>query len=198
LAKSYFGLAHHYARSLFERPKLIIVSGLPGVGKTHIAERLVLKKNWFHLKTDFIRKELAGLDIEEHYYEHPTLYSSVMSLKTYKEMMRRAEIYLRAGKAVILDATFNKRKPRQEAFELAKRLKIKAWYIHFTCPEEVVLQRLEKRSREISASDATQEVYFKIKGNFETFGTTYKPHLVIDTTEDEKKIFEKLDRLVAD
>ncbi len=198
LAKRYVDLASYYSRCLFETPKLIIVSGLPGVGKTYCAERLAQKKNWFHLKTDFIRKELAGLDIEKHYYDRPKLYSPAMSLKTYQEMMRRAERYLRAGKSVLLDATFNKRTPRQEAFELAKRLKIKAWYIHFTCPEEVVLQRLEKRSREISASDATQEVYFKMKGNFETFGNKYKPHAIIDTTEDPEKIFEKLDRFFSE
>jgi aminoglycoside phosphotransferase family enzyme/predicted kinase len=194
-AKSYFALAQHYAHSLFEKPKLVIVSGLPGVGKTYIAERLAERNNWYHLKTDFIRKKLAGLDIEQHYYDHPTLYSPEMSLKTYQEMMRRAEVYLKAGKSVILDATFNKKKPREETFALAQKLNVKVCYIHFTCPEEIVLQRLEKRSREISASDATKEVYFKMKGNFETFGNKYGPLLIIDTTDDLGKILEKVEEL---
>lgn len=196
MAKSYFDLAHHYAKSLFEEPRLVIISGLPGVGKSYIAERLARRWNWLHLRTDFIRKELAGLSIEEHYYGDMKLYSPQMSLKTYKEMMRRAELYLRMGKSCILDATFNRREPREEAFQLAKRLNIKAHYIHFICPEEVVLQRLQKRSGEVSASDATPEVYFKMKEDFEPF-EQYKPQLIIDTTEDSEAILESLEALIS-
>lgn len=195
VARSYFELAHDYSNSLFEEPRLIIVSGLPGVGKTHIAKRLAKRWNWFHLTTDVIRKELAGLPIEEHYYGDLKLYSPEMSLKAYKEMLRRAEIYIRAGKGCILDATFNKREPREEAFQLAERLNIKAHYIHFICPEDAVLQRLQKRSGEVSASDATPEVYFKMKENFEPF-EPYKPHLIIDTTEDLEVILKKIETLI--
>jgi len=196
VARSYFNLARYYSKSLFEEPKLVVVSGLPGVGKTYIAERLAKRCNWFHLTTDVIRKELAGLSIEEHYYGDPKLYSQEMSSKTYKEMMRRAEAYLRAGKTCILDATFNKREPRQEAIQLAERLNTKLYHIHFICPQDTVLRRLERRSGEVSASDATPEVYFKMKEDFEPF-EPYKPHSIIDTTEDLEAILKRVEALIS-
>ena len=60
-AKSYFALAHSYAQA-FSRPNMVLVIGLMGSGKTHVAEELARRWSMVHISSDVTRKTLAGLD----------------------------------------------------------------------------------------------------------------------------------------
>jgi len=194
IAKRYFHLAHLYTRNFFKKPRLIVVMGLPGVGKSYLAERLARKINAHHLRTDFIRKELAGVRLEEFKGTgfEKGIYSTQMSKKTYNELFRRTEEYLLQGKTCILDATFQKDSGRNRAVDLARRLDIEPLFIHCICPEGVVLKRMEKRLKEISASDATPRVYYKMREVFKP-PSRRLPNLVrIDTSEDIEKVIEEL------
>lgn len=194
IAKKYFHLAHLYTRNFFKKSRLIIVMGLPGVGKSYLAEKLAIRMNAHHLRTDFIRKELTGIALEEFKGTgfEKGIYSTEMSRKTYNELFRRAEEYLLQGKTCILDATFLRNNGRNRAVDLAKKLGIEPLFIHCVCPEKVVLERMEKRSKGVSASDATPRVYFKMKEVFRPPSRRLPNLIRIDTSEDVEEVIGKL------
>lgn len=194
IAKKYFHLAHLYTRNFFKKSRLIVVMGLPGVGKSYFAERLANRINAHHLRTDFIRKELAGISLEEFKGTgfEKGIYSTQMSKKTYNELFRRAEEYLLKGKTCILDATFQKSNGRNRAVDLAKRLDIEPLFIHCVCPEKIVLKRMEKRSKEISASDATPKIYYKMREVFRPPSRRLPNLIRVDTSGDIEETIGKL------
>lgn len=194
-AKSYFNLSYLYSKSFFEKPKLIAMMGLPGVGKTYVANRLGAELNCFNLKTDVIRKDIAGIPVEEHIQcsFRKGIYSKNASFDTYTEMFKKAEKYLRYGKSCILDATFAKKDMLQKVVELADRLNLECRVIHCKCSDEVVLNRLKKRKKEIDASDATEEIYYKMKKISEP---PEIPVIEIDTSQEIGKIIKKIIRCI--
>ncbi|MEO0076929.1 MAG: AAA family ATPase, partial [candidate division WOR-3 bacterium] len=101
-AKKYFALADKYAQNLFVSPKLIMIMGLPGVGKTYLAQHLSNEILAFHLSSDIIRKEITNTPIEKHCFEGygKGIYAPEVSKKTYEELYRRAGNYLSQKKSV--------------------------------------------------------------------------------------------------
>jgi hypothetical protein len=168
-AKEYFALADKYAKNLHAKPKLIMVMGLPGVGKTYLAQHLADRIGGYHLCTDIIRKEITNTPIETHRFEGPGkgIYASEVSQRTYNEMYRRTENFLAQGKTAIIDATFSLEKSRNIARAIAEKHHVPLYIINCTCPEKVVLYRMHKRKSEFSLSDATPEIYYRMKGYFE-------------------------------
>jgi aminoglycoside phosphotransferase family enzyme len=60
-AGRYFSLARSLAEA-DSRPRLIIVGGLPGTGKSTVARTLATRLGAAYLNSDVVRKELAGLE----------------------------------------------------------------------------------------------------------------------------------------
>lgn len=183
IAKEYFDLSYKYAHNLSSKPILIMIMGLPGVGKTYLAQHLAAKIQAFHLCTDIIRKEITSTPIEEHRFEGygKGIYSREVSGQTYKELYRRAENYLAQSRTCIIDATFSWEKSRADFKKLAQKYNVQFYMINCTCPEKVVLARM-KRRREFSLSDATPAIYYKIKNNFDEVETKQN-YFVIDTSK---------------
>jgi hypothetical protein len=182
-ARSYFRLAAGYAQGLFDRPALILMMGLPGVGKTFLADRLTRKLNCYHLRSDIIRKELTDVPVGEHKFGGVGrgIYASTISARTYAEMHARAAIYLAAGRSVILDATFSFDSGREKARKLAEKHDARFLMINCVCPVKKALQRISQRAHGFSFSDATPEVYFHIRKTFQP--ARRSKHLVTaDTT----------------
>jgi len=194
-AKEYFTLANKYAKNLHAKPKLIMVMGLPGVGKTYLAQRLAECVHAYHLCTDIIRKEITNTPIEMHRFEGygKGIYTSEASQRTYDEMYRRTESFLAQGKTAIIDATFSWEKSRNIARAIAEKHHVPLYIINCTCPEKVVLARMKKREKEFSLSDATPEVYFRMKGYFEKVKNN-KNYLEINTNQPIKKSLAKITR----
>jgi hypothetical protein len=160
---------------------IVIVCGLPGVGKTTFAKKLAPLINAIVLSTDKIRKELI---------ESPTYEKEERKL-IYDVMILLAKYLHISGTNCILDATFNKEDSRKE---VKKKLGIqdkKFFVIECVCPENVVIPRLKDRKHDYS--DADIEVYQKMKKIYEP--VTGK-HITIDTSQDSeynaKLIFKQL------
>ncbi len=90
------------------KPCLILVAGLPGAGKSTLARALAERGHFHVIRSDVVRKELAGLADAQ-----PTpaplrdiLYSLEWNERTYGECLRQAELLLDNGERVIVDATF--------------------------------------------------------------------------------------------
>ena len=192
-ARHYFALAANYAKNLFSCPGLIVMIGLPGVGKTYFAQKLAQRINAAHLRSDIIRKELMAVSIGEHHYTGygKGIYTSSISALTYDEMYNRARIYLSQGKSCILDATFSLSKARHTAARIAKEYKVRFLMVYCHCPDKVVFKRMAKREHEFDFSDANPEVYQAMKRNFDPLPRV-KNVIKVDTSKPLKPAVRKI------
>jgi uncharacterized protein len=193
-AKRYFELAKRYAQNLVTTPKLIIMIGLPGVGKTHFALQLADKINAYLLRSDIIRKELMNVPLRQHHYTGygSGIYKGNISARTYDEMYKRARIFLTQGKTCILDATFSLAKARTAAEEIAREFKVPFLMVHCFCPDKIVFKRMAHRARGFDFSDATPEVYLRMKKNFDPVHRSQNV-VKVDTSKPLKPLIRKIE-----
>lgn len=151
---------------------IVIICGLPGVGKTTFAKKLAPLINATILSTDKIRKELIS---------SPTYEKDERRL-IYDIMILLAKYLYDSGTNCILDATFNREESR---IEVKKKLGIQdkdSFVIECMCPENIIISRLKERKNDYS--DAGIEVYQKMKKIYEN---VKGKHITIDTTLDPEK-----------
>ncbi len=170
-AKSYFDLAHSYAKQAIPRPLLILMTGLMGSGKTYLSERLAARWQMAHISSDVTRKALAGIGSTERRYEDfgKGIYSPAFTRRTYDAMLEQARERLRGGESVILDASFSKRDERQQALDMAKDVGAAALVVECAAPDDEIARRLTRRveGREPTASDGRLELYYQQKAVWE-------------------------------
>lgn len=146
---------------------IIIICGLPGVGKTTVAKELAPLLNGVILSTDKIRKELFSKPMYGR-RERRLIYDVMILMAKYLDMV---------GINCILDATFTRESSRRE---IKKKLGLASKDIHIIeciCPEDIVLSRLRQRKNDYS--DADFSVYRKMKRIYEH---VRGEHMTIDTS----------------
>ena len=141
------------------RPCLVLVGGLPGTGKSTLARGLAAQAGFCVVRSDAVRKELAGLSAQT---PAPSpfgegLYSPAWTERTYAECLRRAEALVFEGKRVVVDASFAEERMRLAFSELAARFALPVLFLRCNTDPEVVRQRL--RGRVGDPSDADWRVY---------------------------------------
>jgi len=149
-------LAHAFARPAPRKPWLLCVAGLPGSGKTTLAESIGLVTEAPVVSSDWLRKRWAGVPLYER--GEPSLYSDASNRRTLSALLQSAGSVLDSGRPVILDATFTRQDWRRAAFDFAAARGVDALFIEAVCPEEVLRQRLRARETESSVSDARESL----------------------------------------
>lgn len=150
---------------------LVLVCGLPGTGKSTVAERIAELLPARLLRTDVVRKEL---------FPEPT-YAAAESAAVYDELFDRARDLLDADEHVVLDATFRQRALRERAAGVAAAADVEFRLVRVTCDEPVVRERIRKRQRhEDDESDADFAVYNQLKEEFEPIEGD--DHVVVDNS----------------
>jgi aminoglycoside phosphotransferase family enzyme/predicted kinase len=144
------------------RPALVLIGGLPGTGKSTLARHLSATDHFIVLRTDEIRKQLAGVrPLESQRTEFGVgIYSDEWTRRTYAEVQHRAEELLFQGQRVIVDATFGEDSLRQSFLEAADRWCVPVLWLECRADPEVSRQRLQKRRGD--ASDADWAVYQRL------------------------------------
>jgi predicted kinase len=194
-ARRYFHLAQRYAAGQ-RGPRLIVMSGLTGTGKSTLARALAEVLPADVIDSDTTRKRLAGLEPgsrQEPGFEGG-IYSREMSNKVYEALLDRAATSLARGSTVILDATYLRRDDRQRARELARDTGARLFFAGCDAPQAAVRERLEARSRDPErVSDGRWEIYTAQRKEFEPFDDIDDPELVrVDTLEPLGKQLESV------
>ena len=179
---------------------LVVVCGLIGTGKSTLSAGLAKATGFKVLRSDELRKGVAGLDKKEHSYEPfgEGIYSREFFDATYKLLLKEASRLLENGNGIILDASFKKEKYRSEARKIADSFKIPFLLIECRCCDEVIKQRLAKREREgVDISDGRWPVFLKQKSDFESITEISKrEHLIIDTHKEMDDNLKEILRVI--
>lgn len=167
------------AESSAEAGRVVVVCGLPGAGKTTVAERVTDRVGATRLRTDVIRKEL---------FSAPE-YTDEESAAVYDELFARTRRLVADGDPVVLDATFSDRANRERARDLAATLDAPFDLVEVVCAESVVEQRIRRRTDD--ESDADVEVH-------RTFRDLFDPiegeHVVVDNSGDLSATHRQVDQ----
>jgi len=158
-ARGLLGLCdEHLGRA---RVRLVAVGGLPGTGKTTLARGIGDRLGWPVLRSDEIRKELAGLPPSE-----PArapygrgLYTGEATEATYAELVHRAVALAGLGTSAVLDASWIRAEHRRRLRRAAAGVHAELVELRCVAPPGVAAERIGARLRRRSdASDATAEV----------------------------------------
>ena len=180
----------HLLRSLGELPEpvaeptLIIISGLPGTGKSYLSKRLAERVPFLVLESDALRKTLFSL---------PS-YSFRESTQLFRTIHRLLRELLNKGIPLILDATNLSERFREQLYSIADCLNVRLILVRVEAPPEVVYQRLEDRARDTeSMSDADWAVYRRMRPLVDRIR---RNHYVVDTSRDITPVLDKIVREV--
>ncbi len=155
-------------------PALVVLSGLPGSGKSYFCHRLASRYPMARLESDALRKALFG---------QPT-YSADESRRLFSACHLVLDRLLARGIAAILDATNLREMHRHQAYRIADAHKAKLVLVHLQASPAVVHERLQARVKGLHSqdpSDAGPEVYERMQRDVEPIG---RPHISVDTSAD--------------
>lgn len=168
------------------QPALIVVSGLPGTGKSHFCDQLAERLPLVILNSDMLRKTL---------FPSPS-YRAEESGQLFQAIHRLIEDLLKKGIPLVLDATNLSERYREHLYRIADRQKARLILVRVEAPAEVVYERLQARSGEDypeNHSDADWSVFQKLKPTVEHIR---RRHFTVDTSQDITPVLKKIVREV--
>jgi aminoglycoside phosphotransferase family enzyme/predicted kinase len=161
-----FALAHAYCQPRVGLRPVVAVGGLIGAGKSTLAHSLGRSLRVPVIDSDRTRKALAGVRATDQ--ASADFYTEAFTRQAYEEVFRRAEVVLRSGRGVVLDATFRSRDLRLRARELAMRHERPFRFVEAVCDDATLRARLRARAAAGgSVSDATEELLERFRREFE-------------------------------
>jgi aminoglycoside phosphotransferase family enzyme/predicted kinase len=177
-ARTCFLLALATGRPPLVPAMVVAVGGLPGSGKTTIADKLSFGLGCPTIDADRTRKNLFGVapttSLRSPAWQGA--YDPAVSDRVYGEMIRRAEAVLDSGRSVVLDASFRSVELRAAARDLARRHGLAFRFVECVAPAEVCATRLATRASMPSVSDAGVAEY-------EALARSYVPPRELDESE---------------
>ena len=171
---------------------LLITVGLPATWKTETSEEVSRIKGYPILRSDLIRLEvLKG----ENVFDQKIAGNMGKRLSVYDEMFRRAdELAAKSKTGFIMDATFVTQDLRRRAAKIAAKHGLAFVILQTSCPQEVSVSRLQRRTKEKYESNAlTIDAYLANLKKFEPVDVAdlkkLNPdlkiiHLTVDTCHD--------------
>jgi aminoglycoside phosphotransferase family enzyme/predicted kinase len=179
-AKAYWRLALGELENPGQQLCLVLVGGLPGTGKSTLARGLADAHDFTVIRSDVVRKELAGAGRSSATEFGEGLYSPEATRRTYDECLQRAERLLFEGQRAIVDATFRDEAQRQRFLESATSWGVPGLLLMCQANPDVARRRLKDRRSDVS--DADWSVYRQAAAAWEPAGPFVRRRLtVIDT-----------------
>jgi len=168
------------------KPTFIMVSGLPGTGKSYFCRQLVERVPLAILESDSLRKLL---------FPSPS-YSAQESSRLFQACSRLIEELLRRGISLALDATNLEEHHRERFYHIVEQVGANLIIVRIDAPPEVVYQRLEQRAKGMNPKDSSEadwRVYRRMKP---TAQRIRRNHFAVDTSKDITPVIDKIVRRI--
>lgn len=155
--RSYAALAESYCA--IPARFMAITHGVSASGKSTVAMQLVEQLGALRLRSDVERKRLLGDTILPGNPWRSAIYSDDATAATYQQLHELATSALRAGFAVVVDATYLKHAQRQQAAGVAENCGVPLLILDCQAPDAIIAGWLAMRQGDgKDPSDATTEV----------------------------------------
>jgi len=167
-------------------PGFVVVSGLPGTGKTFFCRKLAERQPFCILESDALRKAL---------FPSPN-YGAEESARLFAACHSLIEWLLSNGVPVIFDATNLSERHREHLYRIGDRTRARLVLVRVEAPPAVTYQRLQARKNGAAPenkSDADWEVYSQMKPRAEKI---LRNHFVVDTSLDIITAIDKIIRTI--
>ena len=171
-------------------PCIVVLTGVPLSGKTHLARALEEQSNLIALDVDAIRNEIdesrrANSDVR---MLEPEQEKAIM-VRSYAELCRRAEQAAISGSSMLITGTFSRAEFKPELERIVKSGKVVIKIFLLTVSDEEAILRIEKRKTEGSLSNIDSlEKYQWAKSIFGKID--FAP--VTEITSDINSVFQNL------
>ncbi|OGG00802.1 hypothetical protein A2153_04250 [Candidatus Gottesmanbacteria bacterium RBG_16_38_7b] len=126
---------------------LICLHGLPGGGKTTLANKIKEMTGGMILGSNYIRRKIFGCDAYTCVNVPLMPFTDQEIMLSYRTILYCAELVLSCGRTVIMDATFQKKVYVEMAKEIAKKTGHQFVLVKVICDEAVCKERMDERER---------------------------------------------------
>lgn len=164
-------------------PALILLSGLPGAGKTTFAHALARALEFEHVESDAIRSALVP---------HPAFTPNENGM-VFDTVEARARLALESRRHALVDATNLSSRDRRRFLRLARQLVVPVVAIRVTAPDATHRERLAAPREGFSLGGVA--VYEKMRGRAQPFAI---PVMVVDTRYPLQPAIDLVLRLIND
>jgi len=168
------------------KPPFVVISGLPGTGKSFFCRKLAERLPFVILASDAFRKVLFPSPVYDE-SENRRLFPACHAL---------VEELLEKGIPVIFDATNLLERHREYLYHIADKTGAKLILVCVEAPPEVVRQRLLARERGVDSqndSQAGRDVYQRMEARKQKISRNY---FVVDTSRDIAPVIDKIMRVI--
>ncbi|WP_159440584.1 AAA family ATPase [Tersicoccus phoenicis] len=118
--------------------RLIVIAGLPGVGKTSVASELAVRLNGVHLSVDAVEESILGSGLPHGWH---------VGVAAYEATRAMAELNLQLGHDVVVDAVSDSEAARQTWRDAASATDAVLRFVH------LVVSDLEEHRRRLFGRD---------------------------------------------
>lgn len=155
-------------------PRLLMLAGLPGVGKSAFARKVTSCCPFLKVESDRLRKALVP----------QPQYTPDEHRRVFRACHRLLDELLGQGYPMLFDATNLTERNRRPVYAIARKRGVPLAIAVVTAPPEIVRQRLRDREAGLDPetwSDAGREIHSRMAPAWEP---VRRPHIAVDTSED--------------
>ncbi len=196
-ARDYYLLARHYVEDRDRPFNPVVFMGVSGSGKSAIAQGLF--DDAILLRSDIVRKEMAGRPAEKHVYVEygAGMYTEEATAQVYRAVTRQATASAGRGQRVVVDATFLVSSQRLEFYEACLREGLNPFFVYCFADKETLKSRIVRR---MAAGKDVSDAHIGVMER--QLQTVQEPSelpsfrvLRLDTTEDKADVIQQALRL---
>jgi predicted kinase len=177
-------------------PVLIVVSGLPGSGKSYFCRRLAARLSLPSTHSPATPFPILESDVMRRLLFPTPSYSRGENHRLFRSCHILIEDLLQRGISLILDATNLIEHHRDHLYRIADRVRAKLIIVRVEAPLELVQQRLQNRLASLDPEDRSEAdlvVYRRMSAAAQRIG---RNHFAVDTSREIAPIIDKIVREV--